>query len=87
MVSWGSIPRSSSTLRQLTLAAVNDLTSPLVRCNVLRALKFGVGALHLAQALITHTTTIAQCVAADGAVSLMVALAWAIKIHCRPGVA
>lgn len=48
------------------LAAVKDLTSPLVRCNVLRALKFGAGALHLAQAVITHTTKIAQCGAADG---------------------
>lgn len=47
MVSMGSIPRPSSTLRQLMLAAVKDLTSPLVRCNVLRALKFGAGALHL----------------------------------------
>lgn len=88
MVPRGSIPRPSSTPRQVMLAAVDDLTSPLVRCNVLRALKFGAGALHLAQAWITHTTKIAQCVAADGAVSLMmVAMAWSIQTHCRPGVA
>lgn len=58
--------RPSPTRRQLVLAAVKDLTSPLVRCNVLRALKVGAGALHLAQAVITHTAKIAQCVAADG---------------------
>ena len=67
MVSWGSISRApSSARRQLILAAVKDLASPLVRCNVLRALKFGAGALHLAQAVITHTAKIAQCGAADG---------------------
>lgn len=79
--------RPSPTRRQLVLAAVKDLTSPLVRCNVLRALKVGAGALHLAQAVITHTAKIAQCVAADGAVSLLVALAWVMEAYCRSGMA
>lgn len=88
MVYWGlDFERPSSMRRQLMLAAVKDLTSPLVRCNVLRALKFGVGALHLAQAVITHTTKIAQRVAADGEVSLLVALAWVMKTYCRSGMA
>lgn len=69
------------------LAAVKDLTSPLVRCNVLRALKFGAGALHLAKGVITHTTKIAQCVAADGVVSLLVTLAWVMEAYCRSGMA
>lgn len=69
------------------LAAVKDLISPLVRCNVSRALKFGAGALHLAQGVIAHKPKIAQCVAADGAVSLLVALPWVMKAYCRCGMA
>jgi hypothetical protein len=50
MASWCSNPpRPSSRLWQLMSAAVKSLTSPLVRCNVLRALKFGPGALHPTQ--------------------------------------